>query len=311
MAMTNTEKRDEERKFLRDVHPKVRQQVIQDKQSSFYNDEGRDLSDHYELTVKTTDEQVRAMKGNDLMEQHAIENGKFIITFFESARLVRSRFPSLSAQDVTRLMYIGTYVAWETNRLQSDNGKKVYKKKDTEELVGMSKKRFNELYKRFISEGILIEGDEGELFINPTVIYRGKVKKLGGLVHNLSHTRVFRKTVRELYEQFNGRRLGQLSLVYSVVPFLNFDYNMVCYNPEETDADMVKPISVKVLADILEYKDASKLKSALKGIEINGQRMFNFVEDIHDGREKNIYVNPRVVFAGNGEALESIKTLFN
>jgi len=151
MAVTNTQKRTNERQLLGGVNLKVRQQVLKDKSASFYNDYGEDLSEKYELTVKTTDSQARALQRRDLMESHVIDNGKFIITFFESAKLLGSRFPSLLTQDIARLIFIGTYVAWETNRLQSDNGKKVLKKKDIRELIVMSPKRFNELYKKYSS----------------------------------------------------------------------------------------------------------------------------------------------------------------
>jgi len=311
MAVTNTQKRTNERQLLGGVNLKVRQQVLKDKSASFYNDYGEDLSEKYELTVKTTDSQARALQRRDLMESHVIDNGKFIITFFESAKLLGSRFPSLLTQDIARLIFIGTYVAWETNRLQSDNGKKVLKKKDIRELIVMSPKRFNELYKKYVAAGVVIEGDDKELYINPTVLYRGNVKELGGIVSGLDHTRVFRKTVRELYAQFNGRKISQLALVYSVIPFLNFDSNMICHNPNEIVTDKVKPINIKELADILGYENDSKLKKSLNGINVDGVPMFTFIEGAYNRRNKRIIVNPRIIFAGNGEALEQIKKYFN
>lgn len=307
---TNTEKRKDEGVVLRDASPGVKKQVFEAKRA-FYDDNGKDLSQTYELIAKTSDKQVRALKGKDAMEVHEIENGKFIFAFFESTRLLEERFPTLSAQDIARLMFIGTYVAWESNRLQFDNGKKIIRKKDLAELVDMSAKRFNELYKRYVSEGIITEGSDGQLFLNHTVIYRGNLKKLGGEVSDLSYTRVFRKTVRDLYHQFKGRKLGQLAIVYSVIPFLNFDTNIVCYNPEETAEDLLRPMSVSKLASLVGYKDPAKFKTALNGIKVEGDPMFTYVEDPHNRREKRIIVNPRIIFGGKGEQLDAIKALFN
>lgn len=310
MTMTNTQKRAKETELLKELHPNVKAKVFADKKE-FYDKSGNNLADKYELIVKTTEEQVRGLKGKTALELHEMENGRFFFTFFESSRLIQDRFPSLTPQDIARLMFIGTYVAWETNRLQSDNGKKVYRKKDIAELVEMSPKRFNELYKRYITEGVLIEGEDGELFLNHTVIYRGTINKLGKAVEGLSHTRVFRRTVRELYAQFKGRKLGQLATVYSIMPFLNFDYNIVCYNPEETASKAVKPMNLSVLADVLGYQNATNLKRVLNGIKVDGQPVFNFVEDVNDRREKRIIVNPKVIFAGDGEALAALVPLFN
>lgn len=316
MAMTNTDKRRQETELIHELNPRLKAEVFANKKN-FYDADGTNLSDHYELIVKTTDSQVRGLKGRDAMEQHEIENGRFVFAFFESAKLLQERFETLTPQDIARLMFIGTYVGWETGRLQSDNGKKAYKKKDVRELVGMSPQKFNELFKRYIAEGVITEVEDGQLFVNPTVIYRGSIKKLGAAVSDLQHTRVFRKTVRELYVQFNGRKLGQLALVYSVIPYLNFDSNIVCHNPEETATDLVKPINLTELSELLSPKDddkkrsPSKLKTALNAVKVDGVPMFTYVEDPHNRREKRIIVNPRIIFAGNGESLESIMKLFN
>lgn len=306
---TNTEKRRREAEVIRDMHPLIKQQVFAQKRA-FFDIDGTNLSDDYEIILKTTDKQVRGLKGKDELEMHEIENGRFIFMFFESSRLLIDRYPSLSPQDVARLMFIGTYVAWESNRLQSDNGKKILKKKDVEQLVGMSTKRFNELYNRYKDEGILIEGENGELYLSPTVVYRGNVKKLGSSVVDLSYTRVFRKTARDLYSKFNGRKLGQLAIVYSVIPFLNFESNVVCFNPGETVTELVRPLSIRELSEILGYKDPAKFKTALNGIKVDGEPMFTFAEDPHNRREKRIIVNPKVIYAGNGEHLAAIKVLF-
>ncbi|ASN05303.1 hypothetical protein [Virgibacillus necropolis] len=307
---TNTQKRINETEFLNGLNTKVKKDIF-DTKKTFYDKEGVDISDKFELIAKTTEEQVRGLKGRDAMEMHEIENGKFIFAFFESTKLLEERFPTLSAQDIARLMFIGTYVAWETNRLQFDNGKKIIRKKDLEALVGMSTKRFNELYKRYVDEVIITEGDDGQLFINPTVIYRGSVKKLGRAVDNLSYTRIFRTTVRELYHQFKGRKLGQLAIVYSVIPFLNFNTNIIVYNPEETAEDLLRPMNVKALAALLGYKDQAKFKTALNGIRLDGVPMFTFGEDPYNRREKRIIVNPRIIFGGKGESLGAISVLFN
>src|SRR5699024_3817024 len=140
------------------------------------------------------------------------------------------RFPSLSKQDMARLMYLGTFVQWGTNRLQTDNGKKHCVKKDIEELVGMSRKRFNEFYRKLEKEGIIEEKETGEIIMNQSVFYRGELSNNEYDVQDLDYTQLFRKTVRKLYAEFQGRRLAQLANIYAVLPFLNLHYNIVCHN---------------------------------------------------------------------------------
>lgn len=103
----------------------------------------------------------------------------------------------------------------------------------------------------------------------------------------------------------------QTELIQKIAPFTHYRASIVCFNPNEKVTDLICPMNVKELTDILGYDDKYKLKQTLKGVKVNGQRVFNFAESVKDGRERNIYVNPRIIFAGNGEGLEVIKTIFN
>lgn len=161
--LTNTEKRRKETEALKDLHPKVKN-VVFDVKKNFYDSDGANLSDRYELILKTSDKQVRGLKGRDAMERHEIENGGFMFSFFQSSMKIQDRFTTITPQDIARLMYLGTFVAYETGRLQSNNGKKAFNKKDVEKLIGMSTKHFNNLFNRYVAEGIIKEGQDGQLF---------------------------------------------------------------------------------------------------------------------------------------------------
>lgn len=315
---TTTIDRLEEQRVWQNTPPKLKRGLLaimddvtfQDGKAT-HNATGNDVTHLVDLGLKTSPGQIQALKSNSEMNTHSKENGGFIIAFFSQARTIEERFPTLTKQDTARLMYIGTYIAWESNRLQSDNGKKHYKKKDLEKLVDMSTKRFNELFKRLEDEDIIHEAETGELFINPTVFYRGTLRNLEYDVRDLTYTRMFKKTVRDLYTQYKGRTLGQLALIYSILPFLNFNTNVVCFNPEETAEDLIRPMGLDNLAALLGYKDASSLKRSLNRIKVDSKPVFGFFENPYDRRKWRITVNPKVVFAGNGEALKSIKVLFN
>ena len=300
------------------LHPKTKRgvQAIMDnvifKDGIAINPEtGEDVSHLVDVGLKTTPEQVRGLQAVDELTTHQVENGGFIFVFFKQLTTIEQRFPSLTKQDTARLMYIGTFVAWETNRLQSDNGKKHYTKKDLEGLVEMSTKRFNEFFRKLENEEIIKESETGELFMNPTVFYRGELRNHEYNISDFEYTRLFKKTVRELYAEFKGRRLAQLAVIYSVIPFLNFETNIVCYNPEETSDKLIKPMDLSDLAKLLGYVDASSLKRTLNRIKIDGKPVFGFFENPYDRRSYRIIVNPRVVFAGNSDSLRAIKILFN
>jgi hypothetical protein len=316
MAKVN---RISEEQALSNVHPKLRVRIQDVQQNAVIENgvirdgNGNDVSHLVKLApnVKPASPyQRQALRDKDDMAVHSDENGGFVMAMFKAKQTHDHRFVSLTQQDLARLMFIGTYVTWQTGRLQ--RGKHIIRKKDLQDMLVMSTKRFNEFFKKLINEDIISEVKEtGEIFVNPTVFYRGDVKNHPSDIRDYDYTRVFRKTVRELYEQYNGRKLGQLAIVYSVLPFLNFDSNVVCYNPEETDLTLLRPMPVSKLAVLLGYKDPHKLTVALRGVKLGDQPVFTFAHNPRNYKEKRIVVNPRVVFAGNGEELNGLKVLFN
>jgi hypothetical protein len=273
-----------------------------------YDSEGNTQS-RAELVVNITEAQHEGLKAVDELTAHEIENGHFVFAFFESCKTMGEQYPSLTQAELARLMFVGTYTGYRTGRLQHDNGR-VIDKKALELLVGISRNKFSEFYKKLIGEGILQEVN-GELFVSPSVFYRGPVKEIGYKLDEYRHTRLFRKTVRELYEKYTGRKTIQLAIIYAVLPFLNFDTNVVCFNPKETDEDEIQPMNLENLAALLHYQDTHKLKRALESVKIDGQPVFWLPQNVHDKRHRRIIVNPRIVFAGSADSLRAIKVLFN
>lgn len=300
------------------LHPKIRREVIAQKFNyvvvdgkPYDTETGEYLGDRFthDLVPLRTEQQYRAFESVQTLGDHEKENGGFIFAFFQQSKAISERFPTLNNADIARLMYLGTYIAWETGRLQYDNGK-IITREGFEKLTGLSSKRAKELFRRYLDEGIISESD-GAIYMNQTVFYRGNIKTISSQTTDLQYTRLFKKTVRDLYEKANGRTVGQLALVYAVMPFLNFETNIVCMNPDESDIDRLQPMGLEVLAELLGYTNASKLKAAMNRVKIDGKVVFGFFENPNDRRKKRITVNPRVVFAGNGEQLQAIKALFN
>jgi hypothetical protein len=311
--MANLDKKEMEKAWGQ-INPAVRSKVSDIQQNGRVLDmDGNDVTHLVRIEPNVqpaTPKQAWALKSNDDMAIHAEENGGFVLAMFNAKQTHDHRFASLTQPDLARLMFIGTYVAWDTGRLQS--GKHVIRKKDLQELLGMSRNKFSEFFKRLQNEDILTEVKEtGELFVSQTVFYRGELKKYPGDLSEYDYTRVFRQTVRDLYHEYNGRKLGQLAIVYSVLPFLNFDSNVVCYNPEETDLTLLEPMPLNKLAALLGYKDPHKLSRALRGVKLGNQPVFTFAHNPRNYKEKRIVANPRVVYAGNGEELKGLMVLFN
>lgn len=263
-----------------------------------------------DLVVKVSDSQSDAYRSNKLLEEHAAENGGFVSAFLIRGMSVDGRFPTLTDSDIARLMYIGTFTGYKTGRLQHDNGHRI-DRKELERLVGISRQKFSEFYRKLIdAEIIQVDGDD--IYMNPSIFYRGSIDEIEYDLNGFRRVNLYRATVRELYENFGrGRTSKHLAMIYAVLPFLNFYTNIVCFNPDETDVEKLRPLNLDNLAALLHYKDAQKLRRTLESIKLDGKPVFYLPHSINDKRRRRVIINPRIVYAGPGSALEGIKVLFN
>lgn len=299
------------------AHPKVRRDYMENKDDLRIEDgkyiakDGRDLTYLFEVqprTSVTTPPQRDSLNAIAELAAHEKEHGGFVFAFFNAAQTMDGQYPTLTQSDLARLMFIGTYTAWETGQLKHDNGRPI-SKKGLAELLDVSRPAFGTFYKKLVAEEIIREKD-GDLFVNAAVFYRGNLGDVRKQLGDVQYTRLFRKTVRELYEMYGGRAIKQLAIIYAVLPFVNFNFNVICYNPEESNADLVRPMTLDKLSAALGYKDPHKLVTALRKIKYEGKSVFGFAEIDGNKRSRKVIVNPSVVYAGSGASLDGIKVLF-
>ncbi|QNG60330.1 hypothetical protein H4O14_02025 [Bacillus sp. PAMC26568] len=302
-------------KFQRSLNSEAYQRIVKERSKlAVINMETGEIADHYEPSPVYSENQKRSIKGITELQKHHEEHGGFITAFFEQSKTMSERFPELTQSDMARVLFLATYTSYSDRDnshgyLKHDNGRYI-SKKGLFELLKMSRNKFDEFYKKINANEIIVEHD-GNLAVNPVYFYRGDLSKVKAISNDLQRTRIFRKTVRELYGEYSDRKIKQLGLIYAVLPFIHFKFNVLAYNPDEHVADYVKPMRLGDLADKLGYAKASALKAALRAIRYEGKAVFQFVEDEADCRKRKIIVNPAVVFASSNDSLEAIKVLFN
>lgn len=304
-----------DRKFLRGINNEAYQRIMKERsQLKVVNTVTGQIAEHYEPSPVYSDDQKRSLRSMSEFQKHNDEHGGFFIAFFEQSKTMLAQLPELTQSDLARILYLATYTSYPDRDsfygyLRHDNGHYITKK-GMFDLLKMSRNKFNEFYSKVTENGI-IEDDGDRIAVNPTYFYRGDFAKVRPIVNDMQRTRVFRKSVRELYHEYNGRQIKQLGLIYAVMPFIHFKYNILSHNPDERVGDYVKPMRLGELADRLGYAKASALKTALRAVRFEGKPVFLFLEDEADSRKRKIIVNPSVVFASNNDSLEEIKVLFN
>lgn len=192
------------------------------------------------------------------------------------------RFPQLTSADLGRLLYLGTFVAWESQkgRLQHSNGVAL-NYESLLQLIRMSEKRGREFIKKLIAADIITER-AGAFYMDPTIFYYGNLKGATTAV------RVYRSAVRSFFEESNGKAAIQLGLIFDVLPYLDKETNMLCYEDGAC-------IPTANLAEILDYADSSALRQALTRYEADGQPLFLLRKNPLDRRQLFVEVNKDVI----------------
>lgn len=276
-----------------------------------YSPDGVDMSHRYEVRKTALPRVKRYFRNWSDMGLYAQENGGYVWGLFKSTVTMEEQWADagLTQSDFARLMFIGTYTDYE-GVLRHPNGRLITKD-SLREMVDIHPTKFAEFYRKLTAAAIIREAEDGAIQMSPDVFHRGEIPK-GDYADRI---RIYRDTVRELYGKYGkGRSVRQLGIVYSVIPFMHRNLNIICFNPLEKNDELIQPITLDKLAVLLGYQNTGKFKQALRGIKIGNQPVFAFVEDVEDSRKRRILVNPRVVFAGDFEGLmacRAIAAVFN
>lgn len=154
--------------------------------------------------------------------------------------------------------------------------------------------------------GVLKKDEDGILMIDETFCKKGETTK----AYNKESTRIFDNTIRKLYEQSKSTEHKKLGLFVRLIPYINFKYNIICYNPKEETEKYIKPMDMKQICDIVGYnnKNSARLKRELFSIKVDEKFV---VGNFETGAGNAFVINPSVFYAGNNiEDLKWLNSLF-
>lgn len=276
-----------------------------------YTLDGENISDKYKhrLDIKYSDSQIEIFKSNHEMSEFQKEHGGFVFLFYQVNKSMSMYTNNLTKPDVTRLLYLTTYAAWETNKIQYDNGREI-SDKDLSMLLRLQPRQYNEYIKRLINNNILTIDIDNNKYISEHICKSGSLNKKQLLKQNIQYTRLFKDTVRNLYENASVREFSRLSTIYMILPYINLYTNVISHNPHESNEDKIIPMSIVELADKLGYTNYTKLKNAMYKTMFEDEYSFAFISMVNDRRKMKILVNPKIMYAGTNDMLKLLLIIF-
>lgn len=206
-------------------------------------------------------------------------------------------FEGLSPETVTRLIFLNTYLPFDDNRLMKTQRTQM-KKSDLPEILNVSKSTVKRFWQE-VNGKYIVETDEGLLFTNNDIFRNGKLqkRKYG------TYQKFYINAIRKLYKSTDKHK--HLGYIFQMLPYINFEYNIICKNPEETTLKKIEHMTLAEFCDAIHF-DISHINRLLKiykdltfAVNDKQERFCAFVYDgLHRNKAK-IFVNPHILYCGS------------
>ena len=218
--------------------------------------------------------------------------------------LSKDRRGVLEPQTIARLFYLATFLHSNDNILRYDSGTAI-KRAEMAKLMGLSNSTLDSFLKKVVGRYIFRQSD-GSIIISSD-FFRGQMN--GRMKHGTEngYQKVFIKSLRELYRQTPVKRHRYLGYLFLLLPFINWEYNVLCWNAGERDIDKIKPMSLSDFCKAIGYDDNgghnsqklvnaySQLRFVFRGKEMD---VCAYLDNISTGK-KYFVVNPYVLYRGH------------
>lgn len=263
--------------------------------------------------VKTTikSEETGQRQANYLRDKHDMKKmnyllGGFVQVMYANNELLFNEI--LNPAEVSRVLYLSTFINYENMLVK----KGLYNKdipmtrKDIEKVMKLNRSAFNGFIKALKDKGILLEKDN-VYYLSEKLFNKGKTKQKEG------YTRLFIQTTRRLYESCNSRKHKQLGYCFQLIPFIHYEQNRLCKNPNEQNIFNISNFTLKEICKLLKIStvNSSRFEKLLLNFTVTWEgNEIPVIKRVTVNNSNTCFVfNPILVYASNNQAIR--KTLIS
>ena len=218
------------------------------------------------------------------------------------------QFRKLSPQDVTRLIYLASYLKYKNILMLTE--RRAMKLDDIAPVLRVSASTAKRFWDK-VNGRYICQNDDQTLTIKDC-FFMGKQKRIKERL-----TKFYINAIRNLYESTSTSKHSCLGRIFELLAYINTEYNILCHNPEETDLSKVIPMTLRQFCEATGYdvSKAHRLAQEISAItfDVDGeQRHFvAFVTTNAISNDRLIVVNPRIIYGGhNYERVEAFALFF-
>lgn len=220
--------------------------------------------------------------------------GTFLFLVFSR---VEELFPNLNNKTISMLIMLSSFLDYD-NVLRKTNNELMYRK-DLAKVLDTSESTIVRFVRSLKAENLLVINKDNTMQINSKRIYRGHIK---GKINNANYytTRIYINSCRELYYSCNKSDRAKLSYIYRLLPWISLEHNILCWNPDETNIDDLKLMSLGDYAEEIGFgrENSTKLSKELFSFKLYGKPVILLVYS-GDIKRASVLVNPSLLYSGH------------
>lgn len=255
-------------------------------------------------SIAYTPQQQEEYKKRKLLEQEKVirrqiknELGNFYFAYSEK------RYSDISPQTMVRLVYIATYLRYVTNQLFLSE-RTPLNKAGLFEIMNLSRKTFYRFWDE-VKDVYLFEDENGVLSLSDD-FYRGDLA--GYFYQNdgkKSFQQLYIEALRKLYLETPAIKHGYLGYVFQMLPYINWEYNILCWNPDETDIEKIALMTLDEWCGLIGYDKSQRSRLMKTYAQLifkwkdKRQRFCSFVSGDYKNGNIRIFINPHILYRGS------------
>ncbi len=218
--------------------------------------------------------------------------------------VVCDSFQDLSDATVARLVFLAAHLGYDGGKLKKTQRTPLYRK-DLPALLSLSQSSVDRLMKE--AKSYIEEGTDGCLEMTGDVFIRGSLPK--GEYKMVQ--RLYTDAVKQLYRETPVNKHHILGKIFKLLLFINREFNILCWNPDEICLRYVEPLTVSDFCELTKSnrkkywrlkKDIEKLAFEMDGRQ---ERFCSFVSP--EAGRAMVVINPKIMYNGsNYQYVESL-----
>lgn len=214
---------------------------------------------------------------------------------FTFLKIGSEKLKTIKPQTLGRLAYLSTYLDFGTQRLMAEP-ERTMKKNDLQHFLNISELHANLFCAECIEHGLLRIEDKC-LYLDD-VFFRNKSQ-------TKDRIKIYTKTIRSLYSNMPSRYHRYFGYVIQLIPYINREWNIVCYNPDERNYEKIIPLTVKEICNLCNYSNnqSARFKNIILKCRFDWQGELASMCGLaltpsRDRLIDGLVINPHLVFHG-------------